>query len=477
MTLIKTAFKNTTFLFIAQIASYIISFFTLIYATRYLGPVSFGIISLAWAISSLICVFSDMGLNTLAVREIAREKKLLDKYVSNILSIKLLLSILTFVLALILVKLMGYDTITSEVIFIIIASVIITSFSQTFYSVFQAYAIMKFQSINVILSSIMTFIGVLSAIYLSFDLILFSFVYLVVSLIILSCNLLIYLKNFILPSFSFDLIFWKDSIKESVPFAITSISISMYLWIDTILLSLIKGQEIVGIYSAAYRLIIVLLSIPVVMGVVVFPIMSRFHVSSKKSLEKIFKKFLKLIIVIGVPIAVGTTILAKKIILLIYGEQFIGSIIALQILIWSLVLTFARSPIERLLESSNRQLSVTKIFILGVIFNVTLNIIFIPLFSYVGAAIITVFTDIFVFLILFRMINVIGIKFSKSAKIIFFKIVFASMIMGVIISLLEFLDIFLLIFVGINIYVISILLLKVFDETEVSMIKSIFRGN
>ena len=106
-------------------------------------------------------------------------------------------------------------------------------------------------------------------------------------------------------------------------------------------------------------------------------------------------------ILIAVPIGVGTVLIANKVIIIIYGDQFIGAIITLQILIWSCVLIFARGPFERLLESTNQQLSVTKIYILGAIFNVILNLIFIPQYSYIGAGIITVLTDILVITLLF----------------------------------------------------------------------------
>ena len=141
-------------------------------------------------------------------------------------------------------------------------------------------------------------------------------------------------------------------ILEAWPFAITGISINLYLWIDTIILSLIKGPDAVGLYNASYRFISVLLFIPIVFNNVVFPLMSQYHISSKVSLKFTFEKLFKIMVLIAVPIGVGTVFIANKIIILIYGDQFMGAVISLQILIWSTVLIFTRSPLERLLESS-----------------------------------------------------------------------------------------------------------------------------
>lgn len=95
---------------------------------------------------------------------------------------------------------------------------------------------------------------------------------------------------------------WKSLIKEAWPFAITGISINLYLYIDTIILSLIQGQEAVGFYNAAYRLIMVLLFIPVIFNNALFPLMSKFFISSKEALNLTFDKLFKIMILIGFPI-------------------------------------------------------------------------------------------------------------------------------------------------------------------------------
>ncbi len=262
---------------------------------------------------------------------------------------------------------------------------------------------------------------------------------------------------------------------EAWPFAITGISINLYLWIDTIILSLIKGPDAVGLYNASYKLILVLLFIPVVFNNAVFPLMSQYYITSKESLNFIFEKLFKLMILIAVPIGVGTVFIANKVIIIIYGDQFIGAIIALQILIWSTVLTFARSPLERLLESTNRQLLITKVFIIGVIFNVILNLIFIPKYSYIGAGIITVLTDALILSLLFYVTRNFKILVSKEIRINILKIIIASLVMGIILKYLSNLNVFLLILIGTMIYSALILLLRIVDDDEILIIKTILR--
>jgi len=92
MNTVQRIAKNTGALLASQIASYIIGFFFIMYTARYLGAEGFGInpfkkrlrkmlrISFALAFTGIFGVFSDLGLSTLTVREVARDKSLTSKY-------------------------------------------------------------------------------------------------------------------------------------------------------------------------------------------------------------------------------------------------------------------------------------------------------------------------------------------------------------------------------------------------------------
>jgi O-antigen/teichoic acid export membrane protein len=471
--------KNVSVLFLSQILSYILGFFTLMYSARYLGVEGFGTLSMALAFTGIFSVFMDLGLSTLTIREVARNKSLAKEYVSNITLIKIVLSLITLCLIFIIVHLISYNQQTINVIYFITIYTIFTAFSQLFYAVFQANEKMEYQSLGFVLNSFFLLLGILLAINYKFDLNQFSAIYTLVGGSILVYALIIFSWQFNLPKIEFNWKIWKFLIKESWPFAITGISINLYLWIDTILLSVIHGQEAVGLYNASYKLILVLLFIPVVFNNAFFPLMSQYFISSKESLKVTFDKVFKIMILIGFPIGIGTLLIANKVILIIYGNQFLGAVTVLQILIWSTVLIYARNSFERLLESSNKQLSVTKIFIIGVLFNVILNMIFIPKFSYIGAAITTVLTDIIVLGMLIHSVQrSTGIIISKNTKISLFKILLASLIMGIIINQLIFLNIFILILVGIISYIASLFIMHILDEDEISMLKSIIdRGD
>lgn len=165
MTTIKRIAKNTMVLLISQIISYILAFFYMIYIARYLGPDGFGILSFALAFAGVFSIFADMGLNTLTVREIARDKSLTGKYFINVLSMKIILSILTFGIIIISINALNYSQETIYTVYLVALSVILTAIAGIFNSIFQAHEEMEFQSIGLVINSILMFIGVFLIIY------------------------------------------------------------------------------------------------------------------------------------------------------------------------------------------------------------------------------------------------------------------------------------------------------------------------
>ncbi|NMC59539.1 MAG: oligosaccharide flippase family protein [Candidatus Methanofastidiosa archaeon] len=147
--------KNTGVLLLSRIVCYVLGFIYVIYSARYLGAANFGILSFAIAFTGIFEVFVDLGLNSLATREVARNKSLAIKYINNIIVIKTILSILNFLIIAILVNLLGYPLQTIEVVYLLTLYLILFNFSSMFFSIFQAFEKMEYQSLGqIILASL-----------------------------------------------------------------------------------------------------------------------------------------------------------------------------------------------------------------------------------------------------------------------------------------------------------------------------------
>jgi O-antigen/teichoic acid export membrane protein len=471
--------KNAAVLLIAQVISYLLGFLYVMYTARYLKAEGFGILSFALAFTGIFGVFADFGFGRLIVREVARDKSLAPKYLANISIMKVILVTITFGLIVLVINLLGYPAETIKVVYLIALSVIFSTFTGMLNSIFQAFERMEYMSLGQILKSILMLSCTIFAIKSGFSVIGFAFFYFLVSFIVLGYSFIILRWKFNKLVFAsairileIDWSFWIPTIKEAMPFGLTGISGMIYAYMDSVMLSFMKGDEVVGWYHAAYRLVLILLVIPGIVSKAIFPTMSQFYVSSQSSLKFTHEKYVKLMLIVGIPTGIGTLLLADRIILLIFGPGYIESIIALKILIWTIVITFAGAASVKLLESINRQIIVTKMAGLAMVVNIVLNIVLIPKYSYKGASVATVITELILVggIFIYTYKNGYGIQGKKLMENIS-KTVIAGLTMGAFLLCFQRMNLLILVLLGMLVYFGTLYAIRGFDKKDIQLLK------
>lgn len=475
MTTIKNIAKNTSVLFITQILVYVIGFIITMYTARYLGTEGFGIISLALSITALVGVFADLGLMSLMIREVARNKSLRDKYVSNTALMKVLLSFLTFGIIVVLVNLLGYSELVKIVVYIITLSVIINAFIGIFNAVFQAYEKMEYVSLGSISNSIIMLLGTAVGIHFQLDILFFASIYVIAGAVNFIFILVMYLWKYSQSKFDLDLSFWKPTLKEALFFGVTGIFVSIYFYIGSIVLSVLAGESAVGIYNAAWKLIFVLLFIPNVVIMALFPVMSQHFESSKELLKLEYEKTFKYLLIIATFIVMYGFVFADKIILIIYGSGYLDAIITLQTLIFVVPIIFLSSLSSNLLNAINKQRLVTLITAIMAIFNVILNVLLIREFSFIGAAVVTILTEALGFVLIFGYIHKYFLKIQITSTIL--KAIFSGFIVALIMYCLILVNVNWIIvsIIGVLLYLIALFLLKMINNDDLEILKKIFQ--
>lgn len=471
--------KNTGVLFTSQILSYILSFFYVFYVVRYLGAENFGILSFAISFATIFGIVSDLGLSIFITREISRDTSSVNKYLDNAIAIKLLLTVLTLVLIFLTINLFNYPAQTKLIVYIIGLSIIINYYSQILFAVFQAYEKMEYQSLGTILTNLILLVGSLIAVEYNYSLTIFALIYLISNIIVLLYALIICILKFTVPKIKRNYNFWKEILREAIPFGLTTMSGTLYTYVDSILLSLIQGNEVVGWYSAAYRIMLLALFIPISINYAIFPIMSKLYSdSSKETLRIIYEKYFKFMLIVGIPLGAGTTVLANKIVLIILGQGYEQSVIALQILIWTMVFTFAAASFVQVLQAVNKQTAITKISIICLIINIILNLIVIPKYSYIGASYVTLITEIILVSYIFFISSKLGYGINlKSTIKNLLKVSFASVVMIIFFIYFYQLNLILLVGAGLIIYLIVLYLIRGINNSDLKIFKMILKRN
>ena len=482
MNTIQRIAKNTGVLLAAQVLGHLLGFFYMMYTARYLGAAGFGILSFALAFLAIFGIFTDFGLRPLTIREVARDKTLAPKYLANLSGMKVALISATFGLIAITINLLGYPGQTIKVVYLVALSVMLNSFTTMFYSIFQAYERMEYQSLGQILNGALMLAGVVLAMKLGFSVVGFASLYFLSSILCLVYSLFVLRTRFSGLFFQWsqrklemEWGFWKATAKEAIPFGLGMFFVMIFYWIDSVMLSLMKGDAVVGWYNVAYRMVLVLLFIPQAFIAAIYPVTSRFHVTSQDSLKSSHEKSFKYLTIIGVPIAVGTTLLAQRLVLSIFGRSYMNSILPLQILVWSAVFIFMSITFGNLFNCLNRQSIVTKITGICVVVNVAFNIILIPKYSLIGASIATVLTEFVSLSLCFVWGFKIGYGISERKLVnIAIRVLTSSILMGLYIIIFRNIALFVLLPSAVLIYFLILYVSNGIDKEDILLLQNAF---
>ena len=464
--------KNTGVIIIGDIIFKLISLLVTIYLARYLGIVGFGKYNFVFAYLAFFNIITDLGLQQILVREMAREPSSAPKLIGNAYIIRIILTVFAIALAIVVITLMSYPIDTTLYVYIAAFTLLFISFSDFYATIFQANLVMEYRVISKLAFK---FISAGLVLYLIFTGGTLTEIILVMVFSEMIKALLHYYfsRKFVKPVFTIDFGLWKRLLKESFPLAFTSVIWIIYFRIDVVMLSMMKGDVAVGLYSAAYRLSEPLSLIPAALVISLFPIMSTSFKESKGNLVKVYRFGLKYILIIMLPIAVGVAFIADRTILLIYEPEFASSAIALRILVWAVLFGSVNYIMLDLLVAIDRQILNIWTMGAGAVVNVILNLILIPIMSFTGAAITTVVTNALICVVCFYFVS------KHLQKIPVWKMlvvpIAACTVMGGVLFYFSNINLFLLIFLAIVTYFITLLGLKVFDEEEWNIIRRVIR--
>ncbi|MBZ0302135.1 MAG: polysaccharide biosynthesis C-terminal domain-containing protein, partial [Anaerolineae bacterium] len=252
-------------------------------------------------------------------------------------------------------------------------------------------------------------------------------------------------------------------LKAGLPFAAVQLSLSFAFQVDTIFLSRYVSDEVVGWYSAAYRLTLSFLTISRSFNDAILPTLAREHTNNPATVSQWYYTSVRFIVLIALPIAVGGSLLSSGIIN-IFGEEFLPSALAFSILIWDIPFVTYHAFCGNIATSIKREGSAARIYVSVGILNVILNAFLIPQFGIAAACLATVVTDFFgaaLFYALLRRELGPGLKLRRLLWI-----GIAAALMGVEVVLLRHLNIFLVIAVGGVTYLTLIWVLPILKDNE-----------
>ncbi len=425
---------NTTWFTLALILQKIISFVYFTYLARVLGAENLGQYVFALSFVTIFSIIVDFGSNHFITREVAKDHLLSQKLLSNVFGFKIFSSILSVVIIFLTVNLLGYQILTKQLIYIATFLMLVESLVISCYAIIRGWHNLKYESFGTVtVQLLITIIGIITLQFTT-NLQVLLFVLLAVNILNLFYALsLLYWKLNLKIKFSFDFDYWKKIFLIILPFALSAGFTKVYGAFDQVLLSKLASNVALGYYAVAYKLTFALQFLPLALVASLYPAMSTYFTHDKDMLNKAFTRAVYYLLILTIPLSFGIIFLADKFILTLYTEEYIGSILPLQILIASLIFLFINFPLGSLLNAANKQSRNTLNIGLAMIFNILLNLFLIPQFQAVGAAIASFLSTFILFLLnLFIAKSLLKIDYKYLLKVTI-KTLFASTFMIIII--------------------------------------------
>jgi O-antigen/teichoic acid export membrane protein len=275
--------------------------------------------------------------------------------------------------------------------------------------------------------------------------------------------------------FIVDLRLIRELIRTSIPFLIYGVLSVIYYRIDAVLLSLMTNDAVVGWYGAAYRLFDTLTFLPnVIISIIMYPIFSKLSITSDSDLKLAVEKSLNFLLFCGIPISIALIVLAPNIItFLYYRAEFTNAIPALQALSPGLILLYINYVIGTTILSKRQDRKIPIMAAIALVFNLGFNLILIPMYQHVGAAIVTSLTEL---LLLFIAVVFIPKHLLPWGSLpVGAKALIASLVMAAIIWQLRALNIFALVPIGMLVYLGVAMLLKTIPSADMKALYRVIR--
>ena len=399
---------NTIYQVIGKVISMSITMLAVIIITRTYGREDYGAFSLMQSWPALFFVIVDFGINAVAARELSRDWSKANKYLGNILVIRFLFSLLLVVFLSIVLSFFPYSLELKNGIRLGLLILVTQSLYSTTNIFFQVKLKYDLSTIAYICGYIVIFLLIIILSGLKIDIMWVNFSYVVGGVITFILSLLFLKKLDVVPIFSFDKNLFKYLITSSLPIGIMFIFSQMSFKEDALMLSILKlpssyelsNTESVAIYSLAYKVFEVLLVLPTFFMNSVYPVLVLDMEKGESILKKTFSKVIHFSLFSGVLVGLLGIVFAPLAIRILGGEGFNQSIDVLKILSGGIFIFYLTSPISWLIMTLGYQKYLPWIYFVSFSFNMILNLIFIPKYSFYGASWITIASEFIVLILL-----------------------------------------------------------------------------
>lgn len=372
---------NAVAVFAGQLSTWALTAVTLAILPRYLGPEQMGQLGVGLTFGNLGATAAGLGIQTLITRDIARNREAGAALLPTAFWLSILMGSLAGVGAMLIAGFLGYGPGTRAAIAMNALTIPFNLVTLVGFSALQGIEVMRFQAVYDAGNKLVFLAG--TALIIALDL---GFnAYLVLSAI---SAVAVAVPAFVLPRrylpfrlLSFSFARARYLVVKGLPFSTVNLFLIVYLAADVFLLSVLAGDEAVGIYTAPQRIFGTLLFAPTIVTTVVFPRMAAASHETPGEVRRLARVSLELVVGVTLPVAVLTVGAGDAGLVWLIGHGFEASGPVVVVLALALLPTSINMVAHRVLIAVDRQHAWTVVMTAGLVAKVALCLALIPLFD------------------------------------------------------------------------------------------------
>ncbi len=374
---------------------------------RILGPANAGDYAYAIAVFMWFEILANFGLDAYLTREVARHRDRANRYFFNTTALRLAVMLLgaPLLVGFVLLRQTVIADLTSPAatqaivaLALLYAGLLPGSLAKGLTSLFYAYEKAEYPAALTTVSTLINRgLGVV-ALLAGWGIVGLAGVSVVVNFITLGILGFLAMRLFFRPAWTPSRALQREMVTESWPLMANHLLATLFYKVDVVLLEAMQGSFILGLYSTGYKLLDMLMVIPSMFTLAVFPILSRQAQEDREGFRRFYRLGVKLLVTLVFPAAFLSTLAAREMVLVLGGPEFLpGAMISLQLMAWSMPVGWINSLTQYVLIALDEQRYLTRAYLIGFGFSLAANLIFIPRYGFRASAIIHLFSEVALF--------------------------------------------------------------------------------
>lgn len=395
----RSVLSNISFNLMIKVITYVFSFLTVMYVARVLQPEAYGRTSFASSVASYFVMFANLGLPIYAMRSCAEyrdDRKKLSDVFQELWSINVILSVISAALLLGTIAVVPKLRDSGSLILIYGSAIFFQMIGCEW--LFKGLEKFRFLAVSTFCCKLISLILILLFVHSDEHTTLYALLSVLTGY---GSSIVCFLVLRRYVDFRFSLHINRVHFKPLFVFFLMSCAVSIYSSLDLTMLGFMKTDYETGLYELASKGKSVLTFLGGIVWSSILPLASRLWREGKyKEFESLAARSMTIVCGIQFLVMTGAWIFAKEIILFVGGEEYLGAVGAFRILLLSLVPIGASNILGgQVLIPTGKEKRLLRAELLGAGFNFTTNLIAIPYFSILGAAVTTTVSEVIVWLV------------------------------------------------------------------------------